>query len=164
MTDQTRDALQKLIDAVTEREGFIADDDSPLFKALSFAAAVLSSPEQLGQQAAAPGVEPGRRSNAEIAADLLEWGEQYSNSVTDAGAKILQEAARALAVAPPPVRQEKMIGRLPDGGIAPLTIPEMEEAIKHVSAYDDCQVGMLEYTKLWRLIIAARQYIWMAKQ
>ncbi|MDF2969581.1 MAG: hypothetical protein K0R61_31 [Microvirga sp.] len=48
--------------------------------------------------------------------------------------------------------------------IVPLTHPELEEAIKHVTAYDDCQMGMLEWTKVWRLVVAARQYVWMLQR
>jgi hypothetical protein len=52
----------------------------------------------------------------------------------------------------------------PANAVNPVTHPELEEAIKHVSAYDDCQVGMLEHTKLWRLVVAARHYVWMLKR
>lgn len=41
---------------------------------------------------------------------------------------------------------------------------ELEEAIKHVTSYDDCQVGMLDYTKLWRLIVAARHFNMMLQR
>lgn len=51
-----------------------------------------------------------------------------------------------------------------DAGPVPLTHPELEEALKHVTAFDDCQMGMLEWAKVHRLVVAARQYVWMLKR
>lgn len=46
----------------------------------------------------------------------------------------------------------------------PVTHPELEQAIKHVTSFDDCQIGMLDYSQLWRLVVAARHYVWMLKR
>lgn len=62
------------------------------------------------------------------------------------------------------VRVARAFLALDEPATVPLTPQELEEAIKHVTAYDDCQVGMLDYTKLWRLVVAARQYVWMLQR
>lgn len=52
-----------------------------------------------------------------------------------------------------------------EDALAELPAPaELEEAIKHVTAYDSAQIGMLEHTKLWRLVVAARHYVWMLQR
>jgi hypothetical protein len=43
-------------------------------------------------------------------------------------------------------------------------IAELAEAIKHVTAYDSAQIGMLDSTKLWRLVVAARHFVMMLER
>lgn len=51
-----------------------------------------------------------------------------------------------------------------DGSTNPTNTAALEEAIKHVTSFDDAQMGMLEWTKVWRLVVAGRHFVWMLKR